>query len=191
MKQVVRIIGGQFRGKQLRFPENTSIRPTPARVRETVFNWLMHITRGACCLDAFAGSGALGFEAFSRGAQSVTLLELCKKSCLVLKQQARAFRTGTIEVIQTPAEKYLGSSPIPFDIIFLDPPFNQPELITNCIQLIEKHHLLQPNGFLYTESSAPVILNEAYWQTYREKKAGQVIYALHQQIESQHTHDSI
>lgn len=86
MKQTVRIIGGKYRGKKLYFPESEGLRPTPDRVKETLFNWLMHDIQGARCLDAFAGSGALGFEAYSRGASRVVLVESSPNACANLKK---------------------------------------------------------------------------------------------------------
>jgi len=87
MKQEVRIIGGHHRGKKITFPDELGLRPTPSRIRETLFNWLMNTVRGARCLDAFAGSGALGFEAWSRGACAVTLLEQSRTTSQHLKKK--------------------------------------------------------------------------------------------------------
>lgn len=183
MNQVVRIIGGHHRGKKIAFPNEQGLRPTPSRIRETLFNWIMHDVRDATCLDAFAGSGALGFEAWSRGAQSVTLLEQARPTFASIKKQAAQFDTTALHVIQADACAYLqGQTPV-FDLIFLDPPFNQPELLTTCIKCLETSTSLRPGGLVYTESSNPVLLDPSQWETRRTKKAGQVVYALHQKHE--------
>ncbi len=180
MKQTVRIIGGKHRGKKVTFPDTNGLRPTPNRVRETLFNWLMHYIQGADCLDAFAGSGALGFEAHSRGAHEVTLLEKTQSIFSNLKQQINVFKTGAIHPIKTDTLSYLQRSPKAFDIIFLDPPFNGLNLLEHCIYAIEEREILKPHGLLYVESAHPVTLNEIYWETLKTKKAGLVYYALHQ-----------
>lgn len=179
MTSKVRIIGGKYRGKMLSFPNQTDLRPTPSRVRETVFNWLMHDIRNADCLDAFAGSGALGFEAYSRGAKSVTLLEAAKETFLCLKASASAFDTSALTVIHTKAENFLENSSETYNIIFLDPPFKDPNTLMNCINFIAQAKLLKPNGMLYTESPKPIQLPHDIWETYREKTTGDVTYALH------------
>ncbi len=180
MKQVIRIIGGQHRGRKLHFPESLNLRPTPNRIRETLFNWLMQTVRGAHCLDTFSGSGALGFEAASRGAAHVTLLETVPLVIKNLQKQAELFKNTPIEIIQTNALHYLEHTKKTFDIIFLDPPFNNPSLLNKSIALIEAHALLTPKGIMYTESPKPISLNQAAFKTLKEKKSGLVYYALHQ-----------
>jgi len=183
MTSKVRIIGGKYRGKMLSFPNQTDLRPTPSRVRETVFNWLMHDIRNADCLDAFAGSGALGFEAYSRGAKSVTLLEAAKETFLCLKASAKDFDTSALKIIHTKAESFLEKSRDTYNIIFLDPPFKDPNTLMNCINLIAQAKLLKPNGMLYTESPKPIQLPHDIWETHREKTTGDVTYALHVNLE--------
>jgi 16S rRNA (guanine966-N2)-methyltransferase len=184
MKQAVRIIGGHQRGKKIDFPNALGLRPTPSRIRETLFNWLMHHIRGAHCLDAFSGSGALGFEAWSRGAAQVTMIEASRSTYKNLKKQADLFDASVFQIIEGNALDYLNNTSNtntnPFDIIFLDPPFDTPALLDKSILLLEEKHLLAKNGLLYTESDTPLTLNTTHWKTLKEKKAGLVYYALHQ-----------
>ncbi len=181
MNQVVRIIGGIYRGKKLHFPAVADLRPTPARVRETLFNWLMHSIRGAKCLDAFAGSGALGFEAFSRGAASVTLVEKSAQVTAYLKRQAQAFDTKQLRVVQADALLLLTNQTETFDIIFFDPPFALFSAIPSAV-FNTLNQRLSPQGLLYLESPAPLSLNPNRWLTLKTKRAGQVTYSLMQKI---------
>lgn len=179
MKQKVSIIGGKYRGKHIAFPDSEGLRPTPSRIRETLFNWLMHSIAGARCLDAFAGSGALGFEASSRGASDVVLVE---KSISVYKnliQIAQTFHDTNIEVIHRDVVDYLQGKMPAFDIIFLDPPFKD-NIYTLTIKLIEDGNLLKPNGYLYVESSSPLTLDLDHWTQLKSKQAGNVVYSLYQ-----------
>jgi 16S rRNA (guanine966-N2)-methyltransferase len=180
MKPAVRIIGGHQRGKKITFSDASGLRPTPSRIRETLFNWLMHHIRGARCLDAFAGSGALGFEAWSRGATQITMVEASRGTFEHLKKQALLFDATIFEVIKSNALDYLNHATHPFDIIFLDPPFDTPTHLEKSIALIEEKALLSKNGLLYTESGTPLMLDTIHWKTLKEKKAGLVYYALHQ-----------
>ncbi|MFA5960457.1 MAG: 16S rRNA (guanine(966)-N(2))-methyltransferase RsmD [Tatlockia sp.] len=179
MKQTVRIIGGQYRGKKIHFPESEGLRPTPDRVRETLFNWLMHSIRNARCLDAFAGSGALGFEAFSRGAKRVVLVESAPKVHANLQQIARSFQSDTLSVLRADALKYLQETREQFDLVFLDPPFADNNLPT-LIDLLTTSDLLVKGGLLYIESGHAPVLSETGWQQLKFKQAGQVYYGLYQ-----------
>ncbi|MDX2345981.1 MAG: 16S rRNA (guanine(966)-N(2))-methyltransferase RsmD [Legionella sp.] len=180
MKQTVRIIGGNQRGKNINFPSALGLRPTPSRIRETLFNWLMHSIRGARCLDAFSGSGALGFEAWSRGATHVTLIEASRNTCSNLKKQAILFDASVFKIIEGNALDYLNNASDQFDIIFLDPPFDAPDLLEKSIILLEQNNMLSKQGLIYTESREPLKLDATHWKTLKEKKAGLVYYALHQ-----------
>ena len=184
MKQVVRIIGGHHRGKNIYFPTELGLRPTPSRIRETLFNWLMHTIRGARCLDAFAGSGALGFEAWSRGACDVTLLEQSHVAYSNLKKQAAAIQSNMLHVIQTDTISYFQGKTPEFDIIFLDPPFGKPYLLLESIKHLTHTPTLRPGGLLYTESSQTLTLDATVWETLKFKKAGNVIYGLHKKREN-------
>ena len=179
MKQSVRIIGGQFRGKILKFPDTLGLRPTSNHIRETLFNWLMHITPNARCLDAFAGSGALGLEAFSRGACSVIFTDTSPQVCRMLKRYTIEMNPQALQVIHTKACAYLANTHLVFDIIFLDPPFDS-DLLTLSIKLLETLPRLKPQGYLYIETGDNIELNPEIWQLLKSKKTGQVCYALYQ-----------
>lgn len=177
MKQVIRIIGGLYRGKKLHFPDVEELRPTPGRVRETLFNWLMYDIKEARCLDAFAGSGALGLEAFSRGAKRVVFLEQSPHAHANLKKTITDFNSPKLKLIHTDALSYLQESQDEFDIIFLDPPFAQ-NYLPQCISNITQSHVLKPGGLIYLESASLVQLDDIHWRQIKLKKAGQVVYGL-------------
>ncbi len=178
MNQSIRIIGGQFRGKKLSFPAIEGLRPTPSSVRETLFNWLMHTIHEARCLDAFAGSGALGFEAFSRGASNVVLVEQAPIVYAHLKKIVTAFNSPKLTLINKDACAFMQQARAQFDIILLDPPFTQNHLPA-CITILENTPLLAPSGLLYIESPHEMALNPKLWEQVKLKKAGQVFYGLY------------
>ncbi len=182
MKQTVRIIGGQFRGKKLPFPAEEGLRPTPDRVRETVFNWLMHDIRDARCLDAFAGSGALGFEAFSRAAASVIFLETNPIAAKNLTQIASSFHSTTLCIKQIDALKFLQHTNEHFHVVFLDPPFSE-NLIPACLDLLITRNILLPGGFVYLESPQAIVVDETQWRCLKLKTAGQVVYGLYSPLD--------
>lgn len=121
--QYVRIVGGQWRSRNLRFKPNPLIRPTPNRVRETLFNWLAPWLPGAACLDLFAGSGALSFEALSRGAASCTLLDNNPETCRQIRNEAIRFAAKNIKVQLMDAALFVRRPMRHYDVVFLDPPF--------------------------------------------------------------------
>lgn len=178
MNQTIRIIGGKYRGKKIHFPSIDGLRPTPDRVRETLFNWLMHDIRGAHCLDAFAGSGALGIEAFSRGAAHVLLLEKSRKAYAQLHQQIEAFASPDIQVLNIDACDYLQENHGPFDIIFLDPPFKK-NYLPFCLDTLSHSSLLKSNGLVYIESPQSMPLDSKHWEMIKIKQAGQIVYGLY------------
>lgn len=177
----LRIIGGQWRSRFLPFPDVEGLRPTTDRVRETVFNWLQPVVPGARVLDLFAGSGALGFEALSRGAQDLTLLEMNAKAVSQLKENVKTLNTPDAHVVQTDALNWLAQCDQKFDLIFLDPPFNK-GLLPKCLELIESRNILNENAWVYIESEQD--LNKmnlpSNWRLHRDKKAGQVKLCLYQ-----------
>ena len=181
MKQTVRIIGGQYRGKKLHFPDIDGLRPTPDRVKETLFNWLMHDIRGARCLDAFAGSGALGFEAFSRGAERIVFVESSAKAYNSLKQVASSFNSNKLFVVNTEAETYFQQNVESFDIIFLDPPFAK-NYLPQCLDSLAHSNLLVTGGLVYIESAEKQLLDSSCWLEKKYKRAGQVHYGLYEKI---------
>ena len=178
MKQTIRIIGGQFRGKKLHFPAIEGLRPTPDRVRETLFNWLMHDIQDARCLDAFAGSGALGFEAYSRGAAHVMLLEYDPLACANLLKTAALFNSSKLAVKRIDACKFLQQASETFDIVFLDPPFAK-NLIPLCLETLAHSRVLIPGGLLYLESPEEIVVDQSLWQQVKLKKTGQIVYGLY------------
>lgn len=150
----VRIIGGKWRGRRLRFPAVPGLRPTADRRRETLFNWLAPDIEGANCLDLFAGSGALGFEAASRGAGHVVLVESSRQASRALMENRQALGADIVAIEVTTAERYLSGAPTgPFDIVFIDPPFARPELATAACESLTGHWLA-PGARVYVEFSA-------------------------------------
>lgn len=182
MKQEIRIIGGLYRGKKLHFPNVEGLRPTPDRVRETLFNWLMHDIKDARCLDAFSGSGALGLEAFSRGAARVVFIEESPTAYANLQRIITAFNNPALTLLRTDARLYLQQSTEQFDIIFLDPPFSL-NYIPQCIAAITQNNLLVPGGLVYLESSTLINMDEKQWRQIKLKKAGQVMYGLYEKLQ--------
>jgi 16S rRNA (guanine966-N2)-methyltransferase len=177
LNQVIRIIGGLYRGKKLNFPEAEGLRPTPDRVRETLFNWLMNDIKNARCLDAFAGSGALGFEAFSRGAAKVIFIEQAPKTHANLQKIITQFNSPKLSLIKADAMVYLQQSIEQLDIIFLDPPFAHND-IPQCLNNIANKKLLASGGLVYIESPTEIEIDNTQWQQIKLKQAGQVVYGL-------------
>jgi 16S rRNA (guanine966-N2)-methyltransferase len=175
----VRIISGQWRRRLLRVPDVAGLRPTPARVRETLFNWLAGSIEGAHCLDLYAGSGALGFEAASRGAARVVLVERDARAVACMREQASALGAAQIQVVRADVGSWLRSGASPFDIVFLDPPFGADDLGQRCAQL-QQASWLAPGALVYLETRASQACLELPdgWQLLRRQKAGQVRYHL-------------
>ena len=149
----VRIIGGRWRSRVLHFPDVAGLRPTPDRVRETLFNWLGQRLDGWRCLDLFAGSGALGFEAASRGAAEVVLVERDAKALGALRENARILVAGdSVRVFPAEARGYLSGACGTFDLILLDPPFDS-GLLPEMLALAATR--LTPKGKIYAESGNP------------------------------------
>ena len=176
----LRIIGGAWRGRRVNFPDSQGLRPTPDRVRETLFNWLQFSLAGARCLDLFAGSGALGFEALSRGAREVVFVDEVTLVVDSLHEELeRLDGTARARVLQTTAARYLEQPGEPFDVIFLDPPFAQNALL-EPVALIEAGGWIKPGGWVYLESElkagAPRL--PTGWDLVKSKSAGEVGYHL-------------
>ncbi|HKK56496.1 16S rRNA (guanine(966)-N(2))-methyltransferase RsmD [Marinobacter sp.] len=174
------IIGGDWRSRKLRFPDAGGVRPTPARTRETLFNWLAGAIPGSHCLDLFSGSGALGLEALSRGAASVTLVEQNRALAEALGHNLALLKSRDGQVICQSVEQFLARSPSrPFDIIFMDPPFRQgwPE---HLLPVLERCGWVTAGGWVYAEyeSEKASLSPPPGWQLHREKAAGQVRYCL-------------
>ena len=177
--RLLRIIGGTWRGRKLRFPPSPEIRPTPDRVRETLFNWLATRVSGARCLDLFAGSGALGLESLSRGAAHVTFVE--RDAAAVRELRARLSEWGATgaQVEQGDALRFLAATGGPFDIVFLDPPFDS-DFLTPAAGLLERGQWLAPGALIYVECAARAGLPPLpeNWVATKAKQAGEVGYHL-------------
>jgi 16S rRNA (guanine966-N2)-methyltransferase len=170
----LRIIGGKFRSRLLRVPARPGLRPTPDRVRETLFNWLGQALPGLACLDLFAGSGALGFEAASRGAAQVVMVESDRAARIGLERNRAALGAEQVRIVAGDANAFLAHEQALFDVVFLDPPFRQ-----NAVPaLLEKLPArLRPGARIYVESPAPVAV-PAPWVELKRARAGQVAYQL-------------
>lgn len=177
MKGCVNIIGGKYKGKKILFPSDTPVRPTPNRVRETLFNWLMHDVREAVCLDAFAGSGALGLEAFSRGAAQVDFLEVHEKIYQYLNKLLASFSSSALKAYCVDALSFLKNTQKTYDLIFLDPPFHA-DLLLPCLTILAHSPILRAGGLVYIESAVPVTLSALEWEPIKIKQSGQVFYSL-------------
>ena len=175
----IRIIGGKWRGRKLPVRDSEGLRPTTDRIKETLFNWLMPVIRDARCLDCFAGSGSLGFEALSRFAQNVTFIELDKQNAQLLTENKARLQADDATVITNSSLTVLSQQGTPFDVVFIDPPFRK-GLLNETIQLLEKNQWLADESWIYVESEAESPLTDlpANWQLHREKIAGQVAYRL-------------
>lgn len=175
----LRIIGGKWRGRKIHFPAAESIRPTGDRIRETLFNWLAGLVEGAACVDLFAGSGALGFEAASRGAASVLLVDQDRQIVRALSDTKRQLGAENMTIIEGPAQQVIRTLP-KADLLFLDPPFNFTEL-DNFLSDIENSGILKPGARIYLESAADrAIVAPSRWHLHRHKQSGQVAYRLFQ-----------
>lgn len=166
----VRIIGGVHRSRVLRFPDRPGLRPTPDRVRETLFNWLGQDLTGRRVLDLYAGSGALGLEAASRGAAEVVLVDLDGITLDGLRANVRLLQLDKVKVLRADALEFLQTVQTPFDVVLADPPYakaNPPELLGAVFPR------LVPEGFLYLEAPAPVEESEG-WTVRHRLRAGNV-----------------
>lgn len=192
----LRIIGGEWRSRKLPFPTLEGLRPTPDRVRETLFNWLQTSTPGAACLDLFCGSGALGFEALSRGATSVTFVDQAPEVAYQIRQNLQILKAQNAEVscsnVLDWLENKVADQEARYDLVFLDPPFNR-DLIRPVVTLLEARGLLNNQALIYVESESHWVPDglPANWTLYREKRAGQVSYRLYRRDESTRPEDDL
>ena len=179
-KGSIRIIAGLHRGRKLPVLMAEGLRPTTDRVKETVFNWLMPFIQDTNCLDCFAGSGGLGFEALSRGASHVSLIELNKAAAQQLTENKILLQANNISVINSDALNFIRKNTQRFDVVFLDPPFRKNFVEQTALLLNENS--LADNALIYIEmesedNNQQLPLN---WKLLKEKIAGQVIYRLYQ-----------
>jgi 16S rRNA (guanine966-N2)-methyltransferase len=175
----VRIIGGKWKGRKLRFPDSAGLRPTLGRVRGSLFNWLRADTQDAKCLDLYAGSGALGFEALSRGAAEVVFVERNRKVAQALERNILLLDANA-KVVVAPAARYLRNAVGPWDLIFLDPPYESDEL-DRILTLIATQGKLSDNGRVYFERPGKEVLavdshtlsrSSAGWRMLKHSHAG-------------------
>jgi 16S rRNA (guanine(966)-N(2))-methyltransferase RsmD len=170
----VRIIGGKWRGRVLRFPPVDGLRPTPDRVRETVFNWLGQDLDGLRCLDLFAGSGAFGLESLSRGAAEAVLVDRSREVCDGLRTAVRTLDAKGARIVCADALEFAARAPGPFDVVFIDPPYGM-SLAEPALGLVPA--LLAPGASVYVESDRPLLLDPR-WTCRRERRAGAVRFQL-------------
>jgi 16S rRNA (guanine966-N2)-methyltransferase len=185
--RLIRIIGGSLRGRRFRFADVPEIRPTPDRVRETLFNWLGSRVNAARCLDLFAGSGALGLEALSRGAASAVFVEQNAAAVRSLAALVEEWKVQGARIERGDALHYLttgaSGSAVPMDIVFLDPPFAA-GLLQQSASLLEQRAWLAPGALIYVELAARDALPSlpSTWQLAKTKRAGEVGYHLFKRV---------
>jgi len=175
----IRIIGGNLRNSRLQVPDLPGLRPTPERVRETLFNWLAPMIEGARCLDLCAGTGALGIEACSRGAACVQFVERDARATQALRENLARLKVDVGQVALLDASRFLQGAAQPCDLVFLDPPFAL-DLWTVLARQLEQGGWLLPQALVYVESPAHGVPDlPANWQLHREARAGEVRFALY------------
>ena len=177
----LRIIGGKWRGRRIRFAPVEGLRPSPDRVRETLFNWLREAVPGSRCLDLFAGSGALGLEALSRGANRAVFIERDPQAVRELQANLEMLDAAAADVRREDALRFLHGPASSFDVVFLDPPFASNYLAEVC-RLLDARGWLAPGAHIYIERPAREALDDLPkgWTVLRSKRAGEVGYHLAQ-----------
>lgn len=170
----VRIIGGELRSRMISFPDVEGLRPTPDRVRETLFNWLGQTLHGRTCLDMFAGSGALGFEAASRGAERVVMVEMNRAALHALQDNVKKLGCANVSVQGQDGLEFVSRDGQRYDVIFLDPPF-QSDYLPKLLEILPQR--LNKNGVVYVESGASIDVPPP-WRVLKSGRAGQVHYQL-------------
>ena len=178
----VRIISGKFKSRTITFPDRSELRPTGNRIREVLFDWLQFEIAKSRCLDLFAGSGALGIESLSRGAESATFIESDHKTGLFLQDNLRSLGVTNGFVCFASAIQWLErlSHIDPFDIVFLDPPFKH-NLLIDCCKLLEKKSMISEGGFIYIETDNDLSLKALplSWRLKHERRTGNVAFYLY------------
>lgn len=175
----VRIISGLWRGRKLPVHHAEGLRPTSDRVKETLFNWLAQDIAQAKCLDVFAGSGGLGFEAASRQADIVTMLEYNPEAYRQLQSNISSLNATNLTAVSCDALQHLAKPGTPYDVVFLDPPFHK-GLLAQVITLLESNNWLAENAYIYIETEKALQLEgiPEHWSLHREKTTSQVSYRL-------------
>ncbi len=177
-----RIIGGRWRGRKVIFDDAEGLRPTTDRIRETVFNWLQPYIYQSCCLDCFAGSGVLGFEALSRGADEVVFLDNNRNTVKKLQDNINTLQASDASVLHQDALHWLSAAVLnhQFNLVFLDPPFHS-DLLAKVSALLVSSGCLAEDAIIYVEHNIDVdIVMPENWICLKQKKAGQVAYKLYQ-----------
>tara|TARA_R110001583_G_scaffold125319_2_gene276874 strand:- start:8222 stop:8827 length:606 start_codon:yes stop_codon:yes gene_type:complete len=179
----IRLISGKWRGKKLPVKDIEGLRPTTDRTKETLFNWLMHDVNNANCLDCFSGSGSLAFEALSRFAHQVTLLEKNRSVAKQLQDNLKTLNIDNAKVIETDSIQYLNQMATQqYNIIFIDPPFNK-GLIQPCCEALQANGYLATDALIYIEKEVELtnLILPSTWNLLKEKSTGQVTYQLYRQ----------
>jgi len=170
----VRINAGEWRSRLIKFPDSEGLRPTPERVRQTIFNWLGQDMTGQVCLDLFAGTGVLGFEALSRNAKSAVLVEKTPAVYKMILENKAALKADAAQVLNLDASGFLDKNQQQFDVVFLDPPYHQGWL-EKVLPVLPRH--LSAQGLVYVEAEY-ALSDDATWQVVKQSKAGNVFYHL-------------
>ena len=181
----VRIISGKYKSRKVSFPSRSEVRPTGNRIRESLFNWIHLEISSSRCLDLFAGSGALGIEALSRGATTATFIESDREAAFYLENNLRNLDATNGNVIVSDAVDWLKCSKDinPFNIVFLDPPFKG-NLLVECVHLLDSNYMISDHGSIYVESETEFnqrILPKS-WRLKHRNQAGRVYYYLYKKI---------
>jgi 16S rRNA (guanine966-N2)-methyltransferase len=186
LKNQLRIVAGRWRSRKLNFPDRPGLRPTPDRVRETLFNWLRDDLEGSRCLDLFAGSGALGFEAASRGAARVVQVEADAEVLAALEHNRRLLEAAAVECVRADVPRFLAGKAERYDLVFLDPPFGKGLVEPTCAAL-ETAGWLAPRAKVYVEAERGANLEglPRNWWPHRTGTAGEVAFFLYQRDEPQ------
>lgn len=177
MQGKIRLIGGKWRSRKLDVLEADNLRPTPNRIRETLFNWLSPYVSGAVCLDLYAGTGALGFEALSRGAESVVMVDHNRDVIFNLQKQAQKLGASAAEIANSDVMAWLTQCQQSFDIVFIDPPY-QSMLLEPTIDKLINCGCLNQASLLYVESDSNIDINNNYVEMIKSGNAGKVEFQL-------------
>lgn len=170
----VRISAGEWRSRLLKFPDVDGLRPTPDRVRQTVFNWLGQELHGLVCLDLFAGTGVMGFEALSRGARQAVMVEKSRVAYQALMDNKLTLKAENAQIVNADALQFLANNSVLFDVVFLDPPYQQGWL-DKALPALHQH--LSEGGLVYVEAEY-ALQDSVHWKVLKQGKAGNVFYHL-------------